>query len=269
MRADDAAAARSAAQVNAPASPLLTVRGLRKSFAGPPRVEVLADIGFSVGEGEFVSVVGPSGCGKTTLLLALSGLQPADTGEVTFAGTPVRDRTPEGMAIVFQDYSRSLLPWRTNLATCCSACTAPRASPRPRRPRRRWTCSSRSGSPDSRTIIPGSCRAECSSAWRSPAASRRDRACCCSTSRLPPSTRRRAPTCRTSCSASRAGMARPAFSSRTTWRRRSTWAIASSSSRAVRRAWLARSPSACPGRATRSRLARARASSRSATKCFR
>ena len=115
MRADDAAAARSVGQVNAPSSPLLNVRGLRKSFAGPPRVEVLADIGFSVGEGEFVSVVGPSGCGKTTLLLALSGLQPADAGEVTFAGAPVRDRTPEGMAIVFQDYSRSLLPWRTNL----------------------------------------------------------------------------------------------------------------------------------------------------------
>jgi NitT/TauT family transport system ATP-binding protein len=91
------------------------VRGLRKSFAGPPRVEVLADVGFSVGQGEFVSVVGPSGCGKTTLLLALAGLQPAETGEVTFAGAAVRDRTPEGMAIVFQDYSRSLLPWRTNL----------------------------------------------------------------------------------------------------------------------------------------------------------
>jgi NitT/TauT family transport system ATP-binding protein len=115
MRADDAAAARSVGQVSAPASPLLTVSGLRKSFAGPPRVEVLADIGFSVGQGEFVSVVGPSGCGKTTLLLALAGLQPAETGEVTFDGSAVRDRTPEGMAIVFQDYSRSLLPWRTNL----------------------------------------------------------------------------------------------------------------------------------------------------------
>ena len=115
MRADDAAAARSAGQVSVPASPLLTVRGLRKSFAGPPPVAVLADIGFNVGEGEFISVVGPSGCGKTTLLLALSGLQPADSGEVTFTGAAVRARTPEGMAIVFQDYSRSLLPWRTNL----------------------------------------------------------------------------------------------------------------------------------------------------------
>jgi NitT/TauT family transport system ATP-binding protein len=115
MRADDAAATRNAGQVNAPSSPLLTAKGLRKSFAGPPRIEVLADVGFNVGQGEFVSVVGPSGCGKTTLLLALSGLQPAESGEVAFAGGAVRDRTPEGMAIVFQDYSRSLLPWRTNL----------------------------------------------------------------------------------------------------------------------------------------------------------
>jgi NitT/TauT family transport system ATP-binding protein len=115
MRTDDAAVARSASQVRAPSAPLLTARGVRKSFAGPPRVEVLADVGFTVGAGEFVSVVGPSGCGKTTLLLALSGLQPPESGEVSFDGMTVRDSTPEGMAIVFQDYSRSLLPWRTNL----------------------------------------------------------------------------------------------------------------------------------------------------------
>jgi NitT/TauT family transport system ATP-binding protein len=34
---------------------------------------------------------------------------------VNFADAPVRDATPEGVAIVFQDYSRSLLPWKTNL----------------------------------------------------------------------------------------------------------------------------------------------------------
>jgi NitT/TauT family transport system ATP-binding protein len=97
------------------AGPLLAVEGLGKRFPGPPPLEVLGGIDFTVGEGEFVSVVGPSGCGKTTLLLALAGLQRADAGEVRFADTPVRDATPEGMAIVFQDYSRSLLPWKTNL----------------------------------------------------------------------------------------------------------------------------------------------------------
>jgi NitT/TauT family transport system ATP-binding protein len=113
MGADDAMAARAASPQAS--VPLLAVAGIRKSFGGVPPLDVLAGIGFTVGEGEFVSVVGPSGCGKTTLLLALSGLLRADDGEVRFAGAPVRDATPEGMAIVFQDYSRSLLPWKTNL----------------------------------------------------------------------------------------------------------------------------------------------------------
>jgi NitT/TauT family transport system ATP-binding protein len=112
MRAEDARAARSG---QGAAEPMLAVEGLRKTFEGPPSLEVLAGVDFTVGEGEFVSVVGPSGCGKTTLLLLLSGLQRADAGSVLFAGNPVRDATPEGMAIVFQDYSRSLLPWKTNL----------------------------------------------------------------------------------------------------------------------------------------------------------
>jgi NitT/TauT family transport system ATP-binding protein len=93
----------------------LAVEGLRKSFAGPPSLDVLAGIDFVAGEGEFVSVVGPSGCGKTTLLLALSGLQRADGGRVRFADKVVRDSTPAGMAIVFQDYSRSLFAWKNNL----------------------------------------------------------------------------------------------------------------------------------------------------------
>jgi NitT/TauT family transport system ATP-binding protein len=115
MRVEDAMAARTGAGSSQASAPLLKVERLRKAFTGPPRVDVLADISFSVREGEFVSVVGPSGCGKTTLLLALAGLQPGDGGAVEFAGTAVRDRTPEGMAIVFQDYSRSLLPWKTNI----------------------------------------------------------------------------------------------------------------------------------------------------------
>ena len=95
--------------------PLLAIKALRKSFVEAPPLQVLGDISFSVNDGEFVAVVGPSGCGKTTLLLSLCGLQEVDSGEVNFAGAIVRDRTPEGLAIVFQDYSRSLLPWKTNL----------------------------------------------------------------------------------------------------------------------------------------------------------
>jgi NitT/TauT family transport system ATP-binding protein len=115
MRVEDAMAARTGAGSGSSSAPLLRVERLRKTFAGPPAVQVLANISFSVRQGEFVSIVGPSGCGKTTLLLALAGLLPVDSGVVDFAGAAVRDRTPEGMAIVFQDYSRSLLPWKTNL----------------------------------------------------------------------------------------------------------------------------------------------------------
>lgn len=55
-------------------------------------------------------IVGPSGCGKTTLLRMISGLDRPSSGQVEFEGRPV-DGVPEGLAMVFQDYSRSLYPW--------------------------------------------------------------------------------------------------------------------------------------------------------------
>ena len=55
-------------------------------------------------------IVGPSGCGKSTLLRIISGLDQPTTGQVQFEGKPV-DGVPEGLAMVFQDYSRSLFPW--------------------------------------------------------------------------------------------------------------------------------------------------------------
>ena len=96
-------------------SAILEVFHVKKSFGGAIGVPVLADIDFSVSKGEFISVVGPSGCGKTTLLLTLSGLMDVNEGSVKFDGKLVGGGTPAGLAIVFQDYSRSLLPWRTNI----------------------------------------------------------------------------------------------------------------------------------------------------------
>jgi NitT/TauT family transport system ATP-binding protein len=55
-------------------------------------------------------IVGPSGCGKSTLLRIISGLDEPTSGEVQFEGSPVHG-VPEGLAMVFQDYSRSLFPW--------------------------------------------------------------------------------------------------------------------------------------------------------------
>ncbi len=90
---------------------MLEVRALRKVYDGHGRqVEALRDITFSVRQGEFVCVVGPSGCGKTTLLRSLGGLLAPTSGEVTVAGVPVAG-PPDGLAIVFQEYARSLFPW--------------------------------------------------------------------------------------------------------------------------------------------------------------
>ncbi|GIH04919.1 ABC transporter [Rhizocola hellebori] len=90
---------------------MLEIRALRKVYEGHGRqVEALHNITFSVRAGEFVCVVGPSGCGKTTLLRCLGGLLPPTSGEVTVAGAPVAG-PPDGLAIVFQEYGRSLFPW--------------------------------------------------------------------------------------------------------------------------------------------------------------
>jgi NitT/TauT family transport system ATP-binding protein len=90
---------------------MLDVRGLRKVYTGHDRtVEALRDLTFSVRRGELVCIVGPSGCGKTTLLRCLAGLLTPTSGDVRVEGRPVSG-PPPGMAVVFQEYGRSLLPW--------------------------------------------------------------------------------------------------------------------------------------------------------------
>jgi NitT/TauT family transport system ATP-binding protein len=92
---------------------MLEARSIAKTYgSGPTAVRAIADISFTVGRSEFLCIVGPSGCGKTTLLRSLAGLLPVSSGEVIFDGKKI-DRTPDNMAVVFQDYSRSLFPWMT------------------------------------------------------------------------------------------------------------------------------------------------------------
>lgn len=74
---------------------------------------VLDELEFDIRKGEFVSILGTSGAGKTTLLRVLGGLlKAAPSSVLTFQGNPV-DGPPERVVTVFQDYSSSLLPWRT------------------------------------------------------------------------------------------------------------------------------------------------------------
>jgi NitT/TauT family transport system ATP-binding protein len=90
---------------------LLEIKGLRKVYGSHGRqVEALRDITFAVDDGQFVCVVGPSGCGKTTLLRCIGGLLGPTAGEARVAGVPVTG-PPDGLAVVFQEYGRSLFPW--------------------------------------------------------------------------------------------------------------------------------------------------------------
>jgi NitT/TauT family transport system ATP-binding protein len=85
--------------------------------------QVLRDVSFSVDEHEFVCIVGPSGCGKTTLLRTLAGLTPVSCGQALFRGGEVRG-PQSALAVVFQDYGRALLPWRTVAANVALALEA-------------------------------------------------------------------------------------------------------------------------------------------------
>jgi NitT/TauT family transport system ATP-binding protein len=94
-------------------SKTLEVRGLRMVYEGRGRsVEALADLSFAIEASELVCVVGPSGCGKTTLLRCIGGLLEPTAGEVRLEGASVAG-PPPGMAVVFQEYGRSLFPWMT------------------------------------------------------------------------------------------------------------------------------------------------------------
>lgn len=90
---------------------MLKVTGVSKTYGqGPQAVPAVGDLTFEMKEHELLCIVGPSGCGKTTLLKMMSGLMAPSSGTIELAGQPITG-PPEQMAVVFQDYSRSLYPW--------------------------------------------------------------------------------------------------------------------------------------------------------------
>lgn len=91
----------------------LVVTDLGVSYgSGADENWIIRGLGLEVPAGEFVAIVGPSGVGKTTLLRALSGLIVPKEGDVRIDGERLTQPHPE-VGVVFQDYSRSLLPWMT------------------------------------------------------------------------------------------------------------------------------------------------------------
>jgi NitT/TauT family transport system ATP-binding protein len=90
---------------------MLEIGNLAKTYGtGEKATQALRDVSFVVEDGEFVCVVGPSGCGKTTLLKCVAGLLRPTRGDIILRGKRVA-APPEEMALVFQEYGRSLMPW--------------------------------------------------------------------------------------------------------------------------------------------------------------
>ena len=77
---------------------------------GPGGHLAINGLDLSVAENELVSIVGPSGSGKSTLIRCIAGLMHPTSGTIRLDGAPI-EQTPDNLAVVFQDYSRSLFPW--------------------------------------------------------------------------------------------------------------------------------------------------------------
>jgi len=98
---------------DAPATPMLEMRGITKSFFGVP---VLEDVDLDVRPGEIHAILGENGAGKSTLMKVLSGAHQPDAGTIVLDGQEVRFGHPSeaqnaGVSIIYQEFT--LLPVRT------------------------------------------------------------------------------------------------------------------------------------------------------------
>ncbi len=106
---------------DAPAPPLIALRGIRKSYGGDtpgpdgkplPAVDVLRGIDLTIHAGEFVAIVGASGSGKSTLMNILGCLDRPSSGEYRFGGRDIAHFDADELAwlrreafgFVFQGY---------------------------------------------------------------------------------------------------------------------------------------------------------------------
>ncbi|HEY7064586.1 MAG TPA: ABC transporter ATP-binding protein [Chloroflexota bacterium] len=110
----------------------LQLRDVRKVYQSDHgALEAIGGITCDVAPGSFTAVVGPSGCGKSTLLQIMAGLVPATSGQVLLDGTAVV-QPPLGAIYVFQQYTKSIYPWKTVLGNVTFGLAHRRtAGPRP------------------------------------------------------------------------------------------------------------------------------------------
>lgn len=85
----------------------LTLRNIRKGFVG---VQALKRVDFSIGQGEIHCLVGENGSGKSTLIKIISGVLPADEGEIWVEGERITQAESiasikRGIEVIYQDLS--------------------------------------------------------------------------------------------------------------------------------------------------------------------
>ncbi len=88
-------------------APLLSLRGIDKSFAG---VHALRDVSLAVGRGEIHCLAGENGSGKSTLIKIISGVNRPDRGEILIDGERIaalgpREAIAHGVQVIYQDFS--------------------------------------------------------------------------------------------------------------------------------------------------------------------
>jgi len=102
-------------------APVIELRGLARTYPGPPPVPALRPADLVIDEGDYVAVTGPSGSGKSTLLHLLGLLDSPTRGSYLLDGLDTsalgdRDRSAlRGSRIGFVFQAFHLLPYRTAL----------------------------------------------------------------------------------------------------------------------------------------------------------
>jgi galactofuranose transport system ATP-binding protein len=99
--------------------PLLSMRGIDKSFAGVP---ALTQVDLAVTPGEVRALIGQNGAGKSTLIKVLTGVYRRDAGEISFGGRPVdftstQEAQRAGVATIYQEVN--LVPYRSVAENVC------------------------------------------------------------------------------------------------------------------------------------------------------
>ncbi|MBL7670876.1 MAG: ABC transporter ATP-binding protein [Bdellovibrionaceae bacterium] len=92
---------------------VLGLKGIRKTYEGPPAVTALSGIDLQINKGDFAAIVGPSGSGKSTLLNIASGLEKPSVGQVLLDGIDLAtlsreqlcDLRRQSLSFIFQSFN--------------------------------------------------------------------------------------------------------------------------------------------------------------------